>query len=220
MFISGLVCINFINNRYQVKFDCGKSCNTKIKYVKKGSKVKIPNNPKMENKVFIEWQLNGKKYNFNNKINKNITLKAKWLPEIYVNVIFDMNNGTDNNEFKILAGNNIKDYIKIPTKKGYKFLGWYLDDIKYDTTKIVTSNITLKAKWEPIENNEFKIGDEVLITGKYATSAYSNYANNFVAIGWVRKIVAIYENANYKYALGDYSGITGYFNSNSFRIVN
>ena len=56
----------FINNKFQVKFDCGKNCKTQIKYVKKGEKVKVPKMPKKEGKIFIEWQLDGKKYNHNN----------------------------------------------------------------------------------------------------------------------------------------------------------
>ena len=34
-----------------------------------------------------------------------------------------------------------------PTKEGYTFKGWYLNDSLYNFDSKVTSNITLKAKW-------------------------------------------------------------------------
>lgn len=218
MVISSFICNNFVSNSYQVKFNCGKDCSSKIKYVKKGDRVKVIKSPKVKNKVFIEWQLNGGKYDFNSKVNKDIELKAKWLPEIYVNITI-IDNLEDKN-IKLLSGTSIKDYVKTPTRDGYKFLGWYINDKIYDLSKTVTSNIVLKAKWEKIENDEYKVGDKVLITGKYTTSAYSNIATNSVAIGWTREILAIYESTNYKYAIGDNRGITGYFNIDSFKRIN
>ena len=37
-----------------------------------------PADPKKDGYTFIEWQLDGKTYDFNSKIDKDITLKAKW----------------------------------------------------------------------------------------------------------------------------------------------
>ena len=37
-----------------------------------------------------------------------------------------------------------------PTKEGYKFLGWYLNDVEYEFTVMPEINITLVAKWEEI----------------------------------------------------------------------
>lgn len=221
MALAAFCTLFFINNKFQVKFDCGKNCKTQIKYVKKGEKVKAPKTPKKEGKVFIEWQLDGKKYNFNTEVNKNMTLKAKWLPEIYVNVSFVTDNNIYDN-FNILAGNTIEKYAKEPTKEGYKFLGWYINDKEYNFNKKVTSDITLVAKWEEEINNDtvLEVGDEVIITGNYAASSYSNYAIHSAAIGWKRKIVAIYNNANYPYAVGDSTGITGYFSIDSIKKAN
>ena len=38
-----------------------------------------------------------------------------------------------------------------PQSDEYKFLGWYLDDEKFDFSKPITKNIKLEAKWEKIE---------------------------------------------------------------------
>ena len=38
-----------------------------------------------------------------------------------------------------------------PTKEGYKFLGWYLNDVEYEFTVMPEINITVVAKWEEVE---------------------------------------------------------------------
>ena len=35
----------------------------------------------------------------------------------------------------------------VPSRQGYQFTGWYLDDTKYDFNTAVTGNMTLTAKW-------------------------------------------------------------------------
>lgn len=35
-----------------------------------------------------------------------------------------------------------------PSKDGHRFLGWYLNNIEYDFTTPITSNLVLEAKWE------------------------------------------------------------------------
>ena len=36
----------------------------------------------------------------------------------------------------------------VPSRQGYQFTGWYLDDTKYDFNTAVTGNMTLTAKWK------------------------------------------------------------------------
>ena len=45
--------------------------------VKPGEYIKKPNDPDKEGYTFIEWQLNGRRFNFNTAIKDDITLKAK-----------------------------------------------------------------------------------------------------------------------------------------------
>ncbi len=40
-----------------------------------------------------------------------------------------------------------------PTKSGYKFIGWYLNDEMFDFSTKIEKNITLVAKWEQEESN-------------------------------------------------------------------
>ena len=70
-------------------------------------------------------------------------------------VRFESNGGTD-------ISDQIVEYGKLavepqqPTKSGYVFKGWYLDqEMKkaYDFSNVVTDNIQLYAKWEMIQNS-------------------------------------------------------------------
>ena len=45
-----------------------------------------------------------------------------------------------------------------PTRSGYIFKGWYLGSTKYDFSKPVTGNITLKAKWEAKHTHTYTDG--------------------------------------------------------------
>jgi len=90
-------------------------------------------------------------------ITKDITLYALWAPSIKYTVTFESNGGT---YVSPQTGMNLNDYVirpTDPTKEGYRFLGWYLDDQTFlqgwdfdnDTIK---GNTTLYAKWEKEES--------------------------------------------------------------------
>lgn len=205
-------------NVYEVTFDCGIDCNIKKQYVEKNKKVKIPEIPEQNDKIFVEWQLNGKKYNFNNKVTENINLKAKWLPEKYITVTIDYDNELGKTVTDVLSGTSIENLVEIPKKQGYTFVGWYLDDKEYDLNKKVTSELSIKAKWLK-EDFSLKIGDNVLIIGDYSESSTSLNAYHSKAIGWKRKIVYIYNGREFPYAVGNEYGITGYFKIDSLERI-
>ena len=109
-------------------------------------------NPARTGYAFGGWYSGSEKVT---KISKgttgNITLTAKWKIVSY-NIAYKLAGGKNN-------GKNPKKYnvttstitLKSPTKKGYKFLGWYSGSKK--VTKIkkgTTGKITLTAKWEAI----------------------------------------------------------------------
>ena len=77
------------NSKYEVKFNSNGGSKVESVMVKKNERVEAPKDPKKEGYVFVEWQLNGKSYDFKKKVTSNITLNAKWLPEIYVTVTLD-----------------------------------------------------------------------------------------------------------------------------------
>ena len=65
--------------QYTVTFDYddGKTENVE-KVVKEGSKVEQPTIPSREGYTFVEWQHEGKQFDFNTEITQDITLTAKW----------------------------------------------------------------------------------------------------------------------------------------------
>ncbi|MDY5333586.1 MAG: InlB B-repeat-containing protein [Vescimonas sp.] len=42
----------------------------------------------------------------------------------------------------------------VPSRQGYQFTGWYLDDTKYDFNTAVTGDMTLTAKWTVCDHKE------------------------------------------------------------------
>ena len=147
------------NSKYEVKFNSNGGSKVESVSVKKNERVEAPKDPTKEGYVFIEWQLNGKAYDFKKKVTSNMTLKAKWLPEIYVTVTLDSNGGSEVEPLSIISGTKLsKDDIAKPTKEGYTFAGWLIGENKYDFSKKVTSDLTLTASW--VEGENVEIPDE------------------------------------------------------------
>ena len=52
----------------------------------------------------------------------------------------------------------------VPSRQGYRFTGWYLDDTKYDFNAAVTKDMTLTARWKDIEK---PTGEIIIGTDKW-----------------------------------------------------
>lgn len=59
-------------------------------------------------------------------------------------VTFDSAGGSVVNSVKVKVNDNVSKPVN-PTREGYNFVRWKLDNKEYDFTDKVTSNITLKA---------------------------------------------------------------------------
>ena len=75
----------------------------------------------------------------------SITLTAQWTALTYT-VNFDTNGGNAVASQTVAYGGKAQEPA-VPTKTGYAFAGWYLDDKAYDFTAPVTENMTLTARW-------------------------------------------------------------------------
>ena len=75
------------------------------------------------------------------------------LSEEYITVSFDTDGGSNIDSVVIKIGETIKE-PDIPTKDGYTFKGWFIEEEEFAFSKPITEEITLKAKWE--ENKEEK----------------------------------------------------------------
>lgn len=173
--------------KHTVKFDVdGKIVSTKT--VEKNKKVTKPADPTKDGYKFLGWYLGNTKYNFSNKVTKNITLTAKWEkiaeeqpeeekpntkpeeekpntqpvePEKPVVKEYTVKFDVDG---KIIDTKNVKENEKVnkpsnPAKDGYTFKGWYLDGTEYNFSSKITKNITLTAKWEKKDVVSYEVVD-------------------------------------------------------------
>ena len=90
-------------------------------------------------------------YDFSKKVNDNFSLYA-YLVKTYT-VTFNTNGGEKFDSKTVFKGENIDFHF--PKKTGYSFDGWYLDEElteAFDINSLVTSDLTLYAKWNEIIN--------------------------------------------------------------------
>lgn len=63
---------------YTIEFEANGGNEINTQTVEKGSLVKQPTTPTKKGYTFIEWQLDGKKFDFSKEVNSDIKLTAKW----------------------------------------------------------------------------------------------------------------------------------------------
>ena len=135
--------------KYTVTFNVDGGSSIENEIIEENNVINKPNNPTKEGYKFIEWQLDGKPFDFNTKITKDITLKANWKKIIFYTVTFDTDGGNNISSLKIEENNTISKPGN-PTKEGYRFIGWQLDEKLFDFNTKIIKDITLKAIWEKI----------------------------------------------------------------------
>ena len=100
-------------------------------------------------------------YDFNTPVTEDIELKAKWSPINY-NLHYELNGGTphaDNVDRTFTVEDEDITYAE-PTRDGYTFDGWYLNEDfsgqKQDSLSPATTfnNVTVYAKWTPVVEPE------------------------------------------------------------------
>lgn len=64
-------------------------------------------------------------------------------------ITFDSNGGSTVPNGSAITYDKVSEPT-VPTKEGYMFQGWYLDEEFYNFNSSITSDITLVAKWDPI----------------------------------------------------------------------
>ncbi len=143
-------------NYFIVNFDTDGGSFIKSQKIEDGSQATKPANPEKTDYTFDKWTLDGSEYKFTEPVTKDITLKAKWIggPEpikpIWI-VTFESNGGDHIETQKVTDGEKA-DKPTDPTKKDYKFKGWFakpdFSGSIYTFDEKVTDDITLYAKWE------------------------------------------------------------------------
>ncbi len=151
--VIGLILINN-PKKYKVTFDTVGGTVIESQSVKKGERVKQPEDPIKDGYVFVEWTYLDKSYDFSSKVTKDLVLKANWIkPENKVfTVKFDSDGGSTISNQIIEEGNKVVK-PEDPIKDGYTFMGWFLNDESYNFDTVVESDLELKAKWEKLKTS-------------------------------------------------------------------
>ena len=152
---------------------------------------------------FLGWYLSDGNQYINQPITVDTTLNAEWEIKSYA-VTLDSDNGNEPTTQTVNHGEAVM--ISTPTKTGYIFKGWFLSDGTQYTNQAITSNITLKAKWEIRtfsvafkSNGGSDIADQVVVYGNSASlptpdrEGY-NFLGWFLQSGEEYKEQAITEN--------------------------
>ena len=214
IFVVGIVLsLYYYKDKYVVSFETGTDDIILNQYIKKNQKVKEPSNPTKLGYIFMYWEHNGKKFDFDSIIKENITLSAKWVKKEYIVISFDTDTLYEIDDIKILKGSNIEQ-LPVVEKEGYIFEGWLLNNKLYNNEKL-NSNTKLKAKFTKLDE-ELKIGDRVYIIGPYSSSSFDNDYNT-KGIGWDRIILDILNSRENPYVVGNEYGITGFFKKESLK---
>ena len=101
-----------------------------------------------------------------NKKDLDDTVKEN-VKEIYI-ITFDSDGGSTIPTQEVEEGNKVNKPNN-PTKEGYNFIEWRLNDVKYDFESVVNQDITLKAVWEEIPKTN---------NGNSGNSNYNSSSNN------------------------------------------
>lgn len=133
---------------YKVTFNPNNGDDVFVHEIPAGKTVTKPEPVSTPLSVFDGWFYAGEPFNFDTPINSDITLVAKW----QISYIVTIDDGVNSPVEMILKSGSSIAAPDTPQKPGHKFMGWYYGSKKWSfTTDKVTSNMTLKAKWEEIK---------------------------------------------------------------------
>lgn len=185
-----IVLVSCKKSIVEVSFDYG---NDKIESHKiiKGDKVLEPDDPTRDGYEFIEWQLDGVKYEFENIVDKSFILVAKWEKTVFYEVTFDTKGGSTIDQQAVKKGGLLAKPIN-PTKDGFDFVRWKLDDKAYNFSNPVSSDLILVAEWQEalyvaIDNERITIFETEKYQLNYSTNdelgiSYSSYNDDIATI--------------------------------------
>lgn len=136
-----------------VTFDSQGGSEIAAQQVQTGKPAVRPENPERVGYAFAGWytsaDTSGSEYDFTAAVNDDVTLYAKWTPNMYA-VTFDSQGGSAVDAQQVAYG-GYATQPATPTRDGYTFVGWTTDaagTTPYGFGMPVTGDITLYAKWD------------------------------------------------------------------------
>lgn len=119
-------------------------------------------------------------------------------PEATLYTITFNSNGGSAVESILVEENDLITKPVDPTRDGYNFMGWYVNNEKFDFSTPVTKNIILVAKWEEISDNSSS-GGSGTGTGSGTVSVTSvtlNYKTIYLYVGDTKTVTATVKPTN------------------------
>ena len=172
-----VLCILFKTKTYTVTFDTNGGSVVEVQKLNRGDKIIKPIDPVKEGYEFIGWYLDGKQYYFDTTIKGNIKLIAKWKKRTNietVTVTFNTDGGSKISSIEIEKGSKLNKPAN-PTKEGYTFIEWLLENNSFNFDIEILNDITLIAKWGEVKK------DEVTVT--FNSNGGSSVANKVIKKG-------------------------------------
>ncbi|MCQ2752820.1 MAG: InlB B-repeat-containing protein [Bacilli bacterium] len=110
--------------------------------------------------TFIEWQLDGEKYEFNTPVTRDITLVAKWKETLRKYTVYFLHGGMEPIDPQTVEYGKCATDPGTPTHRDspfheYTFNEWQLNGTKYNFDTPVTQDIVLKADWNCTKTKYF-----------------------------------------------------------------
>lgn len=144
--------------KYTITFDSSGGSNIASQTVYANGKVIKPTNPTRQGYTFVEWQLEGRAYNFDSIVSSNITLTAIWQKgsasniKKYTVAFFDTDTIVMHQktyDFQTIYAGGYATKPADPVRSGKVFSHWrtWQGEI-FDFSKPVTSNVVLIAVWK------------------------------------------------------------------------
>ncbi len=139
---------------YDVNFNTNGGSEIATIKVSKGKTIIKPSTPQKIGYNFVGWYYDFEctiLYNFETKINRNITLYAAW-EKMPISIIVNIDD--QNSEKQHLNYQDTIANLNVPNKKGYQFVGYYFDEKltqKIDSDYCFLQDNTIWCKWEIVK---------------------------------------------------------------------
>ena len=137
----------------KVTFETNGGSNIVEAKVDKDGKITRPTDPTKDGFIFMGWFSDEElenEFDFDAKIEKSITIYAKWLDaETTYLVHFEVNGGSEIDDVNVKHGLKVQKPAD-PTKEGFLFKGWYSDnELKnvFNFNQAITKDTIVYAKW-------------------------------------------------------------------------
>jgi uncharacterized repeat protein (TIGR02543 family) len=187
------------NDQRAVSFNCMGGSYIAPKKVNYGNYLEPPPNPTLAKYAFAGWHTDQPltiPFNFEEtEISENITLYAKWT-QAMATITFNSRQGTFVDPQSVAIGQVIA-LPDPPTRNGYVFEYWCTDiaaENRYEFTTLVTSDITLYARWRTVymvifnSNGGSAIPNQQIEVSGMAIYPIIPERNNYLFVCWCSNV--------------------------------